>query len=687
MHKLKIEKLAIRIETKKGLYGTDITFDNGLNIIFAKNTKGKSTCMQAMIFALGLEKSFSSENPDKFLKDPLQKELKDENNNTLEVESSYVYIEIINRKKEKITLRRYCYSDNKEKNKIISVFENKNISNVLNTEQVGVDYYTGKDSYIREKGFHKYLANFLGINLPKIFRKEKTSEKEQSIIYLHEIFCASYVEQSNGWSDIFQKIKKDYNTHLKDGTKKVIEYILKLEVAKNRAETTKCKIEIEKQHENYQQQIEKIILLANDVRAEINAKQEKITKTTKQIDNFLYFDSQDNQRINCQTKIQDLKKELDETQNQAYIKTDKEKESALEVALKDLKEKEKDIEKLRQDLDISKQYKKDISDKISIIEDKILKYQDFQKLTKYGSQEEFEINTKRCRTCNQETEDSLYDQSAKQETKIKNIKDSLKYLNNEKSTFKKILEDETQNTEKKERSLNKEKHNLKEQESIIREIKKSIIDPENTPSREQITREILIEEEIKKLEIAAEKESSLINKVNNAISEWGQLKEKEKKIKEQPQPEEDIKTIKELENYFIENLKNFGYLSTNEEEFHISNENYMPYISNTNRKLQDSASDNIRKQWAYLYSLLMIDEKIDKENNHMGILIMDEPKQHSADKEDFNKFLKTMEKCKESNKQVIITTSEMTESDYIKRQNQKVNIIKFDSYLISKITK
>ena len=38
-----------------GLYGTDIAFAPGLNVIRAPNTSGKSTCIQAIIYALGLE--------------------------------------------------------------------------------------------------------------------------------------------------------------------------------------------------------------------------------------------------------------------------------------------------------------------------------------------------------------------------------------------------------------------------------------------------------------------------------------------------------------------------------------------------------------------------------------------------------------------------------------------------------
>src|SRR3546814_16972439 len=51
--------LRLRAITASGPYGADIRFASGLNVIWADNTKGKSTCMQAMLYALGLEKMLS----------------------------------------------------------------------------------------------------------------------------------------------------------------------------------------------------------------------------------------------------------------------------------------------------------------------------------------------------------------------------------------------------------------------------------------------------------------------------------------------------------------------------------------------------------------------------------------------------------------------------------------------------
>ena len=43
--KFRIRHLRMRAITAKAVYGADIRFGNGLNVLWADNTRGKSTCM------------------------------------------------------------------------------------------------------------------------------------------------------------------------------------------------------------------------------------------------------------------------------------------------------------------------------------------------------------------------------------------------------------------------------------------------------------------------------------------------------------------------------------------------------------------------------------------------------------------------------------------------------------------
>ena len=56
---LRFRHLRLRAETESGTFGADIPFKVGLNVLWADNTKGKSTCMQGLLYTLGLERMLS----------------------------------------------------------------------------------------------------------------------------------------------------------------------------------------------------------------------------------------------------------------------------------------------------------------------------------------------------------------------------------------------------------------------------------------------------------------------------------------------------------------------------------------------------------------------------------------------------------------------------------------------------
>jgi hypothetical protein len=56
---MRFRSLRLRAIAANGVYGADVPFDAGLTVLWADNTKGKSTCMQGMLYVLGLERMLS----------------------------------------------------------------------------------------------------------------------------------------------------------------------------------------------------------------------------------------------------------------------------------------------------------------------------------------------------------------------------------------------------------------------------------------------------------------------------------------------------------------------------------------------------------------------------------------------------------------------------------------------------
>src|SRR5690606_18279370 len=147
----------------------------------------------------------------------------------------------------------------------------------------------------------------------------------------------------------------------------------------------------------------------------------------------------------------------------------------------------------------------------------------------------------------------------------------------------------------------------------------------------------------------------------------------------------DYIKLGELSEQFKKNLSDFEYKSTPIEDFEISKRTYKPSIDDVDLGSEASASDNIRVIWAYLYSLLTLDNHLEGlSTNHLGLLILDEPRQQETKEVNFKTFIERASETRNMKRQVIIATSEKHADLTRMTEGLPVNVINFETPLISK---
>ena len=135
--------------------------------------------------------------------------------------------------------------------------------------------------------------------------------------------------------------------------------------------------------------------------------------------------------------------------------------------------------------------------------------------------------------------------------------------------------------------------------------------------------------------------------------------------------------LKKLKEYFVENLQRYGYKSiSNVNTIQISEESYLPVIEGFDMKFDSSASDNIRAIWSYTIALMKT--SMIKDGNHPGVLIFDEPNQHSIMPEHMQKFFKSIIEVGNTAQIIVGITVKDTEtkSEIEKLPSKKYRIIK-----------
>lgn len=683
MSKLKIEQLSIRTSTNDGNYGVDIPFEDGLNIIHAENTHGKSTCIQALIFGLGLEGCLgpSRKTP---LKGALTTQLRKENGEITKIHESKIYLQLSNGS-ERVTVER---SSKLEKIKLVSVYDSSTINQVFEGSCSSKDYFLQDEgSATRERGFHRFLVDFMGMNLPKVMK----FNGGESSLYLESAFSINYVEQTRGWGGILNILPTYLG--IKDLPTRIIEHTLDLDVQKY-AQKKQVLIQKKKDAEQmWSVAIDNLISVAKSSNGSVlNELDDKITKATFiGTSSYLYLYI-DNKPQYYKDRIENLKSELDILKARKLEKTvDRTKIAELEKKLDAytelLAKQEKAISFLISDLNTSASYISSIEVRINDVKDSLRKYKDLVRLESIGSEEEFQLDINKCPTCHADIDDSLLSHVQSKKNKFLGLTDNIKYLEKQKEAFDALLVSEKRNTKLKEARFSEAKGKLNETRALIRAVKDSLVDTLATPSRMDIKRELLTEIEIEKLEFALQEESRIKNKLTVSLNDWNLADSGLRAIPDSGLSTKDITKLKFLKKSFIDNLGDFGYSSNPLEDFQISLTSYKPTLDGVDINSEASASDNIRVIWSYLYSILTLDVTSSLPTNHLSLLIMDEPRQQEAKNQSFSMFISKAANVNKMQKQIIIGTSEKY-SDLLKAiEGKSANLKHFASDIIQKLPK
>lgn len=681
MSRLKINRLKIISRTNEGNFGVDIPFTDGLNIIRADNTLGKSTCVQSIVYALGLEGTLgpSRKNP---LKSALTSKLKKADGRYALVTESRVCLEISNSKGEIITVSRSGIED---KNRVISVYSKKIDSIVFSSDTSFTDYFVrDPGAAVRERGFHNFLENYLGIEDPQVIKYDGST----CPLYLESIFSVNYVEQTRGWGGILNILPTYLG--IKDLANRVLEYNLDLDIQENNKRRQQLLAKKDDLESTWTVTVEKLISTARQIYAFVDPTVNDDISKQKTINNStdLYVLDSESRKADLSDQLAKLKIEL-KTLKSAFTSASEvesktlTQELELNLLMKKLSEEESAISIILSDIDVSEDYARSIDKRIQAVKEGLRKYRDIKKIHDYGSTEEFKFLHGRCPTCNQPIEDSLLPHMHNQSAL--GIDDNIKYLEKQLSVFESLRAGEEKKALSKRTLLLQAQDKVNATRAEIRSLKESLIDVQGAPSRAQLRKEILLEEKIEAIERTLTLELEIKEKLSATKLEWSRVVGSISKLPWDGFSRNDYIKLGELSEQFKKNLSDFEYKSTPIEDFEISKRTYKPSIDDVDLGSEASASDNIRVIWAYLYSLLTLDNYLEGlSTNHLGLLILDEPRQQETKEVNFKTFIERASETRNMKRQVIIATSEKHADLTRMIEGLPVNVINFETPLISK---
>lgn len=624
---LKIDRLKIEIQTEDGMYGFDEKFCEGLNFLASEdNTWGKSSVIEGIYYCLGFEEIIGGKG-EKVLTSAY-KTFIEKDKNHLTVLESKLYLQISNGH-ETITLYRTAKMKNRD-SKLITVYYS-DLDNIHKDILKDDMYVHMQNSTQNDKGFHKFLEDFLHLELPMVL----STDGHQRKLYLQLVFSCMFIEQKHGWGDLFSGMPF---LGIKDAKKRVLEFILKLDTLDIEKKKEIVKNEEKRISNEWISTIKEMINIANREDCQVigmPAKPQILLKNDILNIHILRHD----QNINDYIKY--LQKECDKIDNKQPRVLDNFDELQQELITTEdtIKEYESDMVWLSDNLRKEKSIIKKLNDNIEIIENDLRNNKDAARIRDLGSTLGCNTSKNICPLCQQTIDDSLMLKDT--DIEIMSIDQNIKHLEAQRKMLNYAKEGHNQTIKDLDLKLQELQGAVFTLRRLAKALRNDLYSVDESISESIIYKKIEKQTKMDRLTQLKIDFNQKIEKLKELSGGWKKYLIEKSELPKDKFSKADIRKLKTLENNFIHNLKSYGYKSiSNMDDISISRENYLPVIEDFDMKFDSSASDNIRGIWAYTMALMYV--SITEKGNHPNILIFDEPKQHSIIPKDMGEFFNSI---------------------------------------------
>lgn len=673
---LTVRHIRLRAQSTNGLYGADIPMSHGCTIIHAPNTSGKSTALQAMLYALGLEQMLS---PRREIPLPYAMRTHVEDPTTGKSHSviaSYVAVELENAFGDCITVRRNVTSEGDRR--LVSVFAGPQLSQPDDTFDRRDYFVLDGGAAQREAGFHRMLADFMGWHLPTV----KRYDGGDCPLYLETIFPLFFVEQKAGWTSIPGNIPTHFR--IRDVHRRAVEFLLDLDTH-----------DLERRRQNLELRQNAVKLTWTALAYESKAMAAAIGLNPAQVPEGPTALTDEVREAHLQVfvegewqplteHLQVLQEELASLENVIIPEV----ESVVDDATVEADEVAKEIQALHGDrAEIFRERQAELvqldatQERLRLLGEDIQKNQDARKLQRYGSDISRDLAPNHCPTCEQAIDDALLPQGALEA--VMSIDDNIEYLSAQRTVFKRLVDRSEAMVRELDLELLSSSDDLRSKTARLRALKSDLIAPSHAASAAFIERRLRLEQRVQQLLEVQERFADLMERLLRQVEAWQAILSEKADLPDTRLSVTDLAKIRKFEASVRSQLGLYRFTTFPVGELTVSEDTYRPEKEGFEIGFELSASDGIRLKWAYQMGLL--DVSLQASTNHPGLIVLDEPRQQEAAEISIGGLLREAARLGTAGAQVIIATSERLETVRELSAGLACNLIVYEGRLITPI--
>lgn len=644
---LRIRGLALRVKTEFGMAGRTIEFAEGLNLLRADNTSGKSTALQAMIYALGLEGMLS---PTRRV--PLPHAMTDTislNGRETKVLESFVMLEIANGKGEVITVERSVVDPLKDI-RLVTVHSGPRVT--TSGAYARNEYFVRTSGAAQnEAGFHRFLADFLGLVLPRVSKLDGSEVP----LYLETLFPYFYVEQKHGWSGLQARIPNYLG--IRDVGKRSAEFILGLRAFDQVLLRQRLAATVSETEAEWQQESQALLQTAKTAGVVIKSPPGRVSHGILD-GTAVPVVSLDDGWVSLSEAVSELRARLTSLE-QTPVPTVGATARTLEADLRGLES------GLQQCVTISAGLWDErnelvrridqVDARLEALDEDLQRHKDSRTLMNYGAEYAHELIAEHvCPTCHQDLEDGS-DVSAHAMT----IAENIAFIQRQIATFRGTRTDTARVRAAVDIRLEALARQAHDYRGEIRAIKDTLASSNATPSISAVRTRLQLQDKLSLLEekyddILAGREALVAT-----AARWAVQKEALDAASKAGMSHEDKVKLDQVEVLLRRQLDQYGFKSLETSSVEISRETYRPVNDGFDLGFDLSASDMIRVIWSYLFAFLTVGIQ---DGSHLGLLIFDEPRQQETNRGSYQALLAHAATQGVAGSQIIFATSEESTS-------------------------
>lgn len=647
---MRLRQLRIVVGTTDGTYGTELNFPDGLVVIRAENSMGKSTCARSILVALGMEAMLTTSQQDLPLTPAMTVKL-DGGTGSHPVIESDIWLEIENNHGRRVAIHR-TVKGKRDKN-LITVHMGPALTNP--GHYAYEDFFVNRGgSATRSAGFHLFLANFLGWELPAVQRYDGTEVP----LYLQCVLPFFMTEQTRGWSSVLPPVPTHFQ--IRDAHKRAVELLLgmdahKIALARQELQLRKTRLE-----SRWSIQIRQLRELAVAARGVLTCAPESPTATwPPQVLPFINV-PQGKSWTSLTDRIQALKVRKAALEKIEIPST----ASSLESVRMELADAESCVvseqavlSRLIGEHSAEEQEVARVEQRLAAIKEDIKQNQDARTLRQFGSRKQSSLAQGSCPVCHQSVADALVFLAPDQH--VMSLDENIQFLQEQSRTFQGVLEQARKVAAARKLQVEVSRAAISKLRERVQQLRQTLISDGRAPSLAAVYERVELEGDLKQDLRFQQGFEEATSAFKGLAMEWRAIELGIEGLPDDDLSESDRGKLRLWQRSIREQLKEYGFKSLDAEELEVSAHTYRPEVEGFELQTSISASDLIRTIWAYQNGMLEVARVA--ETNHPGMVLFDEPRQQSSSDVSFVQLLKRVSSAIKFGQQVILFTSEERE--------------------------